>query len=75
MDLPHIRSVSPSAESDMEVFEDVRERTADEMEYEDTVKRNLVNHGGKYQLYLPYLIHNSDFSQSVLPLCLTSHHP
>ena len=57
MDLPHtnipdtsmsaIGSPSASAESDMEVFEDARETTADEMEYEDTVERNSVNHAGE----------------------------
>jgi hypothetical protein len=46
MDLPHIGSVSPSAESDMDVFEDARE-TADVMEYKDTIETNLVNHGGE----------------------------
>ena len=38
-----IVSISPSAESNMDVFEDASKTVADVMEY-DTVERNLVNH-------------------------------
>ena len=38
-----IGSLSPSAESDMDIFEDVSETVVDVMEY-DTVERNSVNH-------------------------------
>ena len=38
-----IGSLSPSAESDMDIFEDASETVVDVMEY-DTVERNSVNH-------------------------------
>ena len=41
-----IESLSPSAESNMDVFEDTSETVADVMEY-GTVKRNSVNHTDK----------------------------